>query len=371
MSPAEVADAPVELKVRAATCRAVYVFDVAREIDLAACRRLVPDLVRRAQEVDGRPTSICVETPPLRLQLPSPALALEGLRLCAAVSIGVYEFGAVAVTFAVPLEGTLDDLRAVGTRLTGNSPLAAVARACASEVSRRIGPAALDPATAHVAEEYLVFEVTDFETPGNLENLVARSAHALAAVLRSENGTLSAQEVQHATATCVNRTPDDLTIIDWNAAIVFHRHPEEIREVLEFANVQLLEMRFLDATLDESLNRSYALVSEKSPWRRFLPHALGRAMQRIAQRQVDGAILHERVSNALKLVGDQHLARIYRGAAARFELAEWNAANLQKLATLDSVYTKVHDRAAAMRAELLEWLVILLIASSMVFPFFK
>jgi hypothetical protein len=74
------------------------------------------------------------------------------------------------------------------------------------------------------------------------------------------------------------------------------------------------------------------------------------------------------VTNALKLFGDQHLARVYRGAAARFELAEWNATNLQKLATLESVYQKVHDRNATLRAEFLEWVVIALILASLVLP---
>ncbi len=35
-------------------------------------------------------------------------------------------------------------------------------------------------------------------------------------------------------------TPSDLALIDWGAAIVFDQDAEDVRTVLEFANVELL-----------------------------------------------------------------------------------------------------------------------------------
>lgn len=358
------------LRVLSGACRAMFVFDIGREVDLALCRRIAPELVREGAPLVGRPESICVESPPLRLEVVAPTDARDP-SADSNVAVGVYDFGAIALTYAFPVTGTLGELRALSCRLTGDDRLVMAARSCASEVASKIAAAVADPVLARVSEEYLVFEVTEFESGASPSELATTCAQEIAAVLRAEPDTLSDQEVAHATATRISRTPDDLAILDWNAALVVHRRPEAVRAVLELANVQLLEMRFLDRTLDESLDRSYAIVSERNPWRSFLPQAMGRAMRRIAQRQVDAAILHERVTNALKLVGDQHLARVYRGAAARFELAEWNAANLQKLATLESIYQKVHDRAAVLRAELLEWFVIVLILASMVLPVFR
>ncbi len=90
------------------------------------------------------------------------------------------------------------------------------------------------------------------------------------------------------------------------------------------------------------------------------------AMEKIAQLQVDNALLFESVNNALKLLGDQYMARVYTNAAKRFHLADWDASILRKLSTLESIYDKITERVASQRMELLEWIIIVLIALSIV-----
>jgi hypothetical protein len=86
----------------------------------------------------------------------------------------------------------------------------------------------------------------------------------------------------------------------------------------------------------------------------------------IAELQVDNAVLFEGVNNALKLLGDQYLARAYRLASKRFHLDDWDAGILRKLQTLESIYQKVSDRAATWRMEVLEWVIIVLFVFSIV-----
>jgi uncharacterized Rmd1/YagE family protein len=70
------------------------------------------------------------------------------------------------------------------------------------------------------------------------------------------------------------------------------------------------------------------------------------------------------VSNALKLVGDQYLARLYRMAAQRMRLSEWDQSIARKLQTAESIYQKLSDQASTVRLEVLEWIIIVLIAVS-------
>ena len=147
-------------------------------------------------------------------------------------------------------------------------------------------------------------------------------------------------------------------MIDWNAALIFDRDADDVRAVLEFANTELLEMRFLDRQLDDALDQSYEMVPKHTLIRNLLPGTSGMVTRRISQMQVDGAILFERVSNAPKLLGDQYLARVYRLAAQRFHLNEWNGSILRKLDALESIYKQMHDRAASWRLEVLEWIII-------------
>jgi len=89
-------------------------------------------------------------------------------------------------------------------------------------------------------------------------------------------------------------------------------------------------------------------------------------LRRLARLQLDGAILFEQVTNALKLVGEQYLARVYSLASRRFHLAEWDASITRKLQTIDGIYAKLADRATSRRMELLEWIIIVLIALSII-----
>jgi hypothetical protein len=121
--------------------------------------------------------------------------------------------------------------------------------------------------------------------------------------------------------------------------------------------VELLEMRVLDDRLDQILDESYRLVAE----RRTRLTGGWRGMNRIARLQMDSALLYEGVNNAIKLVGDQYLARVYRLAAKRFHLPERDSTIERKLSTLESIYSKLQDRRSAVRLEVLEWIVIVLI----------
>ena len=128
-------------------------------------------------------------------------------------------------------------------------------------------------------------------------------------------------------------------------------------------------MRYLDEQLDNDLDQSYEALSRHN-WGRFrLPGSSHADLRRIAQMQVDSAVLFEGVNNALKLLGDQYLARVYRLASQRFHLEEWDTSILRKLHILESIYNKISDQAANWRLEMLEWIVILLIAVSIVLPF--
>jgi len=60
---------------------------------------------------------------------------------------------------------------------------------------------------------------------------------------------------------------------------------------------------------------------------------------------------------------------VYGLVSRRFHLAEWDSTITRKLQTLESIYGKMADRAATFRMELLEWIIILLIAVSIVLPF--
>ena len=78
-------------------------------------------------------------------------------------------------------------------------------------------------------------------------------------------------------------------------------------------------------------------------------------------------MLFERVSSAVKLVGDRFLGRVYLAASERFHFADWDQGITRKLAVTEGIYQKLSDRTTARRLEILEWIVILLIGFEIVF----
>jgi hypothetical protein len=87
--------------------------------------------------------------------------------------------------------------------------------------------------------------------------------------------------------------------------------------------------------------------------------------------RIDAVVLFERTSNALKLVGDQYLARVYRLLTARFRLEEWRLSIRDSISEAQGVYEILTAQASNYRLEILELIVIFLIAFEIVFAMFS
>jgi hypothetical protein len=74
---------------------------------------------------------------------------------------------------------------------------------------------------------------------------------------------LSPAAIEATLATMVSYSKADAAVIDWNAAIILGPDEEDALAVLEFANVELLEMRFLDDRLDAALDVTYSSILKK------------------------------------------------------------------------------------------------------------
>ncbi|MFQ6048848.1 MAG: hypothetical protein ACE5K7_05740, partial [Phycisphaerae bacterium] len=242
-------------------------------------------------------------------------------------------------------------------------------RRVVAELLATIGPAVTKPRVSKLVEDYAIYQLERVTPAGDLDEIIARHALPLAQILRAERQALSPQEISDALSCRLSYGLADSALIDWNAALLFDRDAEDVRAVLEYANVELLELRYLDDQLDNDLDEAYELVTRR---RRRLPAVLGSwagDLRRIAALQMDSALLFEGVNNALKLLGDQYLARVYRLASQRLHLTEWDASILRKLQILQNLYERMSDQQSNRRIEVLEWIIIILIALSIVLPF--
>jgi hypothetical protein len=356
------------LRVRKGAAHVLFAFDVGHSIDLEVSKRRIHSASDRPRFRHKRhaPNYFQFDPPPLRVARETPSIEVGGARTTPLAEAVLYDFGAVSIGYEIPLEGDLERLVDLSCVLGESDLLALDARAQVEDILRTIEPGVAKPRLSDLSEDYVVFEVRDWEGEGPASSLPDRHRETVARALRAEKGPLSEQECADATSARVSFGPDDVALVDWNGAILFDRDAADVRTVLEFANVQLLEMRHLDGRLDAALDRAYEM---RGATIRFRGRTGRASLEEVAEMQIDGAILFEQVGNALKLLGDQYLARVYGVASKRFRLGEWNAGILRKLETLESLYRKMTDRSSATRMELLEAVIIVLILVSIVLPF--
>lgn len=348
-------------------CSALFAYDVGLAIDLDGAERRVREATERSGIRARRRTPPYFEfrPAPLRVAQDIASLALGAFRTEARIEVTLFDFGAVSVCYRIPVPGRLEDMRTLAEALFENADLLRDSRARVEALLGAIAVAVERPVISAEVEDYMIFRL-DAPLP---EAHAGANDPALAQILRCERAELSQDEVRDATAQRISFTPGDVAMVDWNAALLVGPEMDDVHAVLEFVNVALLEMRLLDLQLDQALDAAYDTLSRRSWIRLRFPGYGDAEAVRIGQMQVDSAIAFERLTNTVKLIGDQYLARVYRLGAQRFHLESWDRGIQRKLQTLESIYGKITDRVASRRLEVLEWIIIVLIAISIALPF--
>lgn len=355
-----------ELTIVRGSCYPLFAYEVAQSIDLDAAERRIAAATQRQTVKHKRraPAYFEYRPAPLRVAQDAPSHALGQYRTAPSVEVVLYDFGAVSVSYAIPIEGPLAGLPALSYDLWGNEDLLAGSRRQVEQLLQTLGDAAVRARIAGFVEDYSIFQIEAFATPCDAAALWTEHAQTVAQILRSEPRTLSQQEIRDATTSRLSFGPNDATFIDTDATLLFDPEGDDVRAVIEFANTQLVEMRYLDQQLDDALERAYEMLAKRRWMRLAAAIPYGPDLRELAQLQLDAALLFERVTNALKLIGEQYLTRVYGLVSQRFHLEEWDATISRKLETIESVYGKMADRAATRRMEALEWIIIVLIALS-------
>ena len=129
-------------------------------------------------------------------------------------------------------------------------------------------------------------------------------------------------------------------------------------------------MGFFDALLDRELHRIYDEIERGgSPVANIFTRRYRALPRRTAALLLELSEMIERLENAVKIVGDFYLARVYQSAVRRFRLPAWQETVLRKQRLLAEVNDLIGDAADTSRSELLEVAIILLILWEVVAAF--
>lgn len=246
------------------------------------------------------------------------------------------------------------------------------ARSVLREIFPRVAAAIARPEIdGHgLVEDYYVVQVSRFAPPVQAADLLGTHRDLVARTLHCEPAVLGPSEVDEVLRTAVSYTPDDLTVSDWNVALVYDEKYDDVLDVLELLNVQLLELRTLDAMLDRRIGELWSQVTR--PRSRLLAFRREAAsMRELSELRLDTAALRERTTNAIKLTGDLYLTKIYARTAERLHIGEWQRGIDGRLEVVQKISDVFTTRAATARAEILELTIVILIALEFVLFFFR
>jgi hypothetical protein len=131
--------------------------------------------------------------------------------------------------------------------------------------------------------------------------------------------------------------------------------------VLELATAQLLEFRYYDALTERQVLSVTELLGRRSIASWLRPGRFAAVARRVQGMVVETAEFVERVENAVRVVGDLYLARVYRAAVERFRLRAWQADILRRQQTSAQVAGLLWDETATRLGHVLEAMILALI----------
>jgi hypothetical protein len=191
--------------------------------------------------------------------------------------------------------------------------------------------------------------------------LIESHGPAIAQIVRGETAPLAAGEQREVLASSMSYFPTDLLVIGWMAALVYDT-PEgavPILQLLEYANVQLLEYRRYDDTLTRVLERAYDSLEHGrglfSGWR------LAKEAQHLDTLRLDIRELAERTQNAIKFLSDMYYARAFQLASIKVGAVDYRNLVESKLQIAGELYQSMVNEFREFRSFLLEAAVVVIL----------
>jgi len=353
-------------------------FDVGYEIDLAQVLEcLAPSDAARALPVRSEAQALLIPNPPITVRLGTERVVLLAQELDVAVSARIFDFGVVSLRAHVSAPAELPWTAFVRWAL-GVDAAPAIPDLLERHVAlltQRTARAIAKPFLATVREDYTIYRISEWQNPASDSEATALVSDVdLAPLLLGETRPLSESARRELLPHRFSYHLDDLTVVTWDSALVVDRERNEtdVEYIVEFANAQLLELRYYDAALDAELPQLYDRIEHARA-------ARGRLLRR-SYSQVLGAMhtlvaatteVVERAENALKVTDDVYLARVYSAALDVFRARQWRAGIDRKLAIIRETYGMLNAESQAARGEVLEIAILALIAIEIVLSLFR
>jgi len=351
-------------------------FDIGYEIKLdRALDLLASSAPERVRPVRGEGQALQIANPPITVLLGTEVLAIEGDARDVEVSARIFDFGVVSLRVRIRTRGELawPEFVTFAQAVEEHAEIAGLVSHHLRLLSERIAPAIVKPMMATVHEDYTVYRINRLShADGTAASPDVLRDVDVVPLLLNETRPLSPEAKRELLPHRFSYYTDDLAILTWDNALVVElgSTDTDLQYILEFANAQLLELRYYDAVLDGDIPKVFERIAEARRGRRIFPgRRYGDLLGALQQQVAESTELVERVENALKVTDDVYLARVYQTALELFRGKTWRSGIDRKIGILRDTYAMLNDEAQAARSETLELAIVLLIVFEIVMAF--
>jgi hypothetical protein len=346
-------------------------FDFADEIDLKAAERLLQHHAKPSQSRSRSIRLLRVPRPPLEIALPSRSCGLSDTAE-ARLTFHLYDVGVIAVTFEVPMISPSSPaaLIELSARVEADTDAITLAgRGVAEEILATIRTACTVPGLSPIHEDYTIFAVDGTE-PALTAQALAKEID-VARVLLGELQPISNEERDYVNEESFSYDPGNLVVVSWNSALTFGEAADpRVADLLEVANMQLLELRVYEDMVERYLDRLYDEIDRgEVAWFRSAKYQ--RLSREIMKLLADVTEITERADNSLQWLGDTWYARVHRGAVRAFGLRRWEHQLEHKLELLRQLNEHIVAQLTTGQSLRLEVAIVLLIVLEIVLALFE
>lgn len=348
------------------TIRFYRIYDIGKEIDLDWLEKelAMSYFTARASFLRVKPKSIILESPPLMLQMNPIAVERHGRHFEFKVFARVYDIGVISFCFVYedPM-ADIDALEEIAFLFAGQEGLSDFFRQYLSTLGEIMKPHirsfAINP---DFFEDYTVY-VTD-RRDDSIDPVT---------LLLGERINISPQTREEIVKNTLSYTNDDIAVISWDSALICNpESPTDLIDLIEYANVQVLELRYYDRELSRQMERMYDDIEQADRSLRILRirqyHTImGKQMETYAEISE----IIEKVNNLIKVTEDVYYARVYATALKVFRSGQWSESVTRKIEVIQENYSMLSDEVRIQHSNFLEWVIIVLIALELGLAIFR
>lgn len=333
------------------------IYDTGREFDLDRLERELPDehMPSRARFYRVRTKSIQMEAPPLLVKLGTFPLHEKPDSVWFSAQAKIFDIGAISICLRYePQPDTTVDLETVGLGFAGQIGFDGIFARVVQYLEKVLQPGIeIGDIEPDFYEDYTIYHITHSE---ELPDPVP--------LLMGERVDFSEQMRAQVLSNRLSYSQADYAIVTWDTALICDAEDAgDLLDLIEFANVQLLELRYYDNLLNRQMEKMYddiEVAATKSSYRKTRDYReiIGTRMQLIA----DITEVRERIENLIKITEDIYYARVYQTTLKVLRSDQWTESLNRKLQVIQQNYALLSNEVNIQHSYYLEWIIIVLIA---------